>query len=51
MGGNVKMDIQGNRKAGAEGIDLAQDRETWLDLVYAVMNLRVPYNTGNLWSS
>jgi hypothetical protein len=28
-------------------IDMAQDRERWRALVKAVMNLRVPLNSGN----
>jgi hypothetical protein len=32
----------GRREGEAEWIDLAQDRERWLTLVNAVMNLRVP---------
>ena len=29
-------------------IYLAQGRDPWWDLVNAVMNLRIPYNRGNL---
>jgi hypothetical protein len=39
---NIKMDLQ---KVGTEGmvlIDLAQNRDRWLALVNAVMNLQVP---------
>jgi hypothetical protein len=39
---NIKMDFQ---EVGCEGIDwieLASDRDSWLALVYAVMNLLVP---------
>ena len=42
--GNIKMDLQ---EAGLWGgdldwIDLAQDRDRWRALVFAIMNLRVP---------
>jgi hypothetical protein len=31
---------------GMEWIALTQDRNQWKDLVYTVMNLRVPQNAG-----
>ena len=40
--GNIKMDIQEVGWGGMDWIDLAQDRDRWLELVNAVMNLRVP---------
>jgi len=32
-------------------IDLAQDRDRWLDLFNAVINLRVPQNADNFLTS
>jgi hypothetical protein len=32
-------------------IGLAEDRDRWRTLVSAVMNLRVPWNAGNLLTS
>ena len=42
MEDNIKMDVQHVGWGGLDLIDLAQDREWWLALVSAVMNLRVP---------
>jgi hypothetical protein len=35
-------------RGGLDWIGLAQDRYRWRGLVNAVMNLRVPYNSGKL---
>jgi hypothetical protein len=37
-----KMDLREVGWGGVDWIDLAQDRNRWRDLVYTVMNLRVP---------
>jgi hypothetical protein len=39
---NIKMDIREVGWGGTNWIELAQDRDRWLALVNAVMNLRVP---------
>jgi hypothetical protein len=36
---------------GVDWISLAQDMDKWRALVNAVMNLRVPWNAGNLSSA
>ena len=36
---------------GVDLIELAQDRDRWLALVTAVMNLWVPYNLGKFLTS
>jgi hypothetical protein len=45
------MDLQEVGWESMEWIDLAQDRGRWRALVKAVMDLRVPQNTGSFLSS
>jgi hypothetical protein len=35
---------------GVDCVGQARDRDRWGALVNAVLNLRVPYNPGTLWS-
>jgi hypothetical protein len=39
---NIKMGLRGVGWGGVDWIDMVQDKDRWLDLVYKVMNLRVP---------
>jgi hypothetical protein len=45
---NINMDVGKIGWVGVDWIGLAQDRDKRRALVNAVMNLRVPYNGGNL---
>ena len=42
MGDSIKMDLEEVVCRVMDWIKLAQDRERWMALVNAVMNLRVP---------
>ena len=48
---NIKMDLQKMGCDVMDWIDLIQDRDRWRVLVHAVMNIWVPYNTGNFLTS
>ena len=48
---NIMMDLQEVGFGGMDWIKLAQDRDRWWTLVNAVMNLWVPENVGNLFTS
>jgi len=51
MGDSIKMDLEEVVCQVMDWIKLAQDRDRWMALVNAVMNLRVPYNAGNFLTS
>ena len=45
------MYLQAVEWEGMDWITLAQDRDRWWELVNAVMDLRVPYNVQNFFTS
>jgi hypothetical protein len=48
---NIKMELQEAGCRDIDRIDLAQDRDKWRALVYAVIYLRVPLNVENFLTS
>jgi hypothetical protein len=48
---NIKMDLQEVEWGEMNWIDMAQDRDRWRALVSVVMNLRVPQNVRNFFTS
>jgi hypothetical protein len=45
---NVKMHLKKLDGGGVEWIDVSQDKISFGAVVNAVMNLRIPYNSGDL---
>ena len=48
---NIMIDLQEVGCGDMDWIELAQNRDIWLGLLSAVMNLRVPLNVGNFLTS
>ena len=48
---NIKIALQEMGCRGMDWIELAQDMDRWRALVNTVMNLRVPRNAGNFFTS
>jgi hypothetical protein len=47
---NIRMDLGEIRWGGVKWTGLTQDKDQWMTLVNAVMNLQVPYSAGNFVS-
>jgi hypothetical protein len=47
----IKLDLQEVGSAGMDWVKLAEDRNMWRALKTAVLNVRVPYNSGNFLTS
>jgi hypothetical protein len=45
---NIKIDLREIDWDGMDRVDLAQDRDQWRAIVNTIMDLRIPYNFGNL---
>jgi hypothetical protein len=48
VGDNTEVDLGKIGRGGVDWIGLAQERNKWRALVYVVMNLEVPLNSGKL---
>jgi hypothetical protein len=47
---NIVMNLGEVGWGDVDWIGLAQDRNSWRALVNSILNLRVPWNSGKLWS-
>jgi len=48
---NIEMDLQGLGWGGLDWIALGHDRDRLWSVAHAVMNILVPYNGGNFFTS
>ena len=48
---NIKMDYQEMGCGNTDWMELCQERDRWRALVNAVMNLWIPLNAGNFFTS
>jgi hypothetical protein len=45
---NIKINLKEMKWFGVDLIDLAQNKDKWVALLNAVMNIRVPYNASKI---